>query len=157
MKYKLVFLILLGTFLAGSKTSAHTELQASNPTPGATLAKAPEQIRLMFSEPIEQAGIVLRKNDTTTDLNVVLSGDDMIVVGELESPITAGVFTVIWSATAKDKHMINGSYQFAYNPDESALSVSLMLGIIGTAATVVIVFWRYTIHRRNKTSSIGLE
>ena len=111
------------TTLAPSALLAHVQLTASTPTADST-SKAPKQITLTFSQPVDQAsaaasivmtampgmanhGEMLIRNFTT-----IWSADNTTLTLRLKKPLPTGSYEVRWQAAAGDGHAMNGTVGF---------------------------------------------
>jgi methionine-rich copper-binding protein CopC len=96
----------------------HLKLKASFPAADTTLAQAPKQVELWFSEAPEMP---------VSKIGLAADGGAEVAVGELARgkdanspslvvPVTgkmsAGKYTVTWRAGSKDGHPVNGTYSF---------------------------------------------
>jgi methionine-rich copper-binding protein CopC len=112
------------TTLAPAALLAHVQLTASTPTADST-AKAPKQIALTFSQPVDQSsaaasivmtampgmanhGEMLIRNFTTS-----WSADRTTLTLTLKKPLPTGSYEVRWQAAAGDGHAMNGTVEFA--------------------------------------------
>ena len=102
--------------LLGGAAAAHANYVRSNPASDARLVKPPTEIRVEFSEPPDPKGSEIRVLDTGGNRHdkgdVALSGEPNGLKVSLE-PISAGGYTVAWTATsAVDGHTTKGSFAF---------------------------------------------
>ena len=98
---------------------AHARLTETYPTEGDTLVESPEQVQLLFNEPIEaefepievydQGGDRVDEDDAR-----VSSNDRRIMVVDLDE-LPEGSYTVEWRAASADAHPISGTYGFTVN------------------------------------------
>jgi methionine-rich copper-binding protein CopC len=105
-------LMLCGTFAA----FAHAHLVRAAPAAGSTIQTAPDEVMLRFNEKLEAAfsSVVVRdaagkqvdKGDSHLD-----KGDRAVLRISLP-PLTPGVYSVEWRATASDTHRVNGNFTF---------------------------------------------
>lgn len=99
---------------------AHAQLRDASPPVGGTIASAPAQVELTFSEGLEPsfssiivqnaAGQRVDKNDA----HVVNGKPSRFAVG-LPS-LDPGRYTVIWHVTSVDTHKTEGRYTFTVAP-----------------------------------------
>ena len=109
---------------------AHARLVETYPTDGGTLGEPPEQVQLLFNEPVEaefdpvevydQAGDRVDRDDARVSSNNV-----KLLVADL-GKLAEGSYTVEWRVTSADAHPISGSYGFAV--DASAADVGEVAG-----------------------------
>ena len=110
---------LVGLGLA-SPALAHAHLQSATPAEGSTVATAPTEIDLTFSEAVELkfTGVDM----TGPGKAVVKTGAATLAAGNrtlkvpLEGTLAAGVYTVAWHALSSDGHKTKGSYSFTLKP-----------------------------------------
>jgi copper transport protein len=98
-------------------TSAHAELDHSQPSPGASLGSGPSKLQIWFTEGLTPSGSSAKvydaqrhevdKGDYTVDPN-----DPKHLTVSLE-PLPNGTYTVAWtSISSDDGHVIHGTYTF---------------------------------------------
>lgn len=124
---------------------AHADLLAASPGPGAQLSESPDEIRLTFSEPVGVGSFVELYGEGFRSVGSLepqfdATRPEQIVVSLPE--LTAGDYTVQWSAASADGHEITGSYTFTVLPATLAGSPSwLMIGLVagGVAAILLLV------------------
>lgn len=105
---------------AATPAWAHALLRAAEPAVGSTVAHAPAELKLTFSETVEPA---------FTRVDVVDSHGARVDAGSLQldpadakrvlvplKPLIPGVYTVRWHATATDTHRTQGSFRFTVAP-----------------------------------------
>lgn len=112
MKHISAVLLAVATFAAGSAL-AHTELAATVPANGAMIAKAPDNVKLTFSEAVRLTALTIQKDgerklslgplpaETRDDFSVALPAID------------DGHFIVSWRALSEDTHVMTGEFMFA--------------------------------------------
>lgn len=114
------FAVLAFLALAGP-ASAHAHLKSATPAMNGTVATAPTELDLTFSEGIDAkfSGIKLtgpdRKTVPTGKSTLGAAGDATLVV-PIPAPLAAGTYKVDWHAFAADGHKTNGSYGFTIKP-----------------------------------------
>lgn len=100
--------------------SAHAALDRSNPEADSTVAAAPHELELFFTQEIDDSGTEIRvlaadgsrvdNDDTTLDL---FDPDRKRVTVTLKDGLSAGVYTVEWtSLSAEDGEEDSGSFSF---------------------------------------------
>jgi len=99
---------------------AHPELKGTAPVANSS-AKAPEEIRLKFSEGLivklsgadvkDQSGKPVETAQASTAPN-----DKKQLIIPLKSRLTAGRHTVDWHAVSEDTHRVKGSFSFTVEP-----------------------------------------
>ena len=103
---------------------AHARLMETYPADGGTLVEPPEQVQLLFNEPVEaefdpievydQEGERVDENDAR-----VSSNDARLMVAGL-GKLSEGSYTVEWRVTSADAHPISGTYGFAVDASATA-------------------------------------
>jgi copper resistance protein C len=101
--------------------SAHAHLKSAVPAVSGTVAAAPTELDLTFTESIDLAftGVALMgpgKETVETGEAKLKSGDDTTLIVPLAGALSAGAYTVSWHALAKDGHKTKGSYAFTIKP-----------------------------------------
>ena len=103
---------------AGSRVQAHAQLVASSPGSGATVPEVPDEIRLIFSEPLESgvssADIAdLNGNELLTRAGEV-DPDDQYALVVTDAPfVDGGIYLVTWrTVSAADGHPAQGFFYF---------------------------------------------
>lgn len=96
---------------------AHSDLVSSVPAANESAGSSPTEVRLNFSEPVEQA--FTKVTVTGPDKQPVELGkpaldpaDSKVVVVSADKPLAKGTFTVDWSVVSADGHKNSGSYTF---------------------------------------------
>lgn len=100
---------------------AHAHLKAALPPINGTVATAPSELDLTFSE-----GLNLKFTDvkvTGPDRKTVPTGDASLGPGgdatlsvPVPGPLAAGTYTVAWHALSTDGHKTSGAYTFTLKP-----------------------------------------
>ena len=110
--------IFLGGILTPRTTAfAHGRLESSTPAAGSTLATAPSELRLKFTEIPELVFTTLRLVGPSGD-SVVLgpihySPDSRrAIVAAIRNPLAAGKYTVMWQMAGPDGHPIRDRFVF---------------------------------------------
>ena len=103
-----------GLALVPITASAHAQLVASNPAPGANLDTVPAAVELVFSEAVTPAG---RGISVYGPDGKLVSGARARNVGSrLSIPLsdgTEGTYAVIWTVVATDTHPSRGEFTFS--------------------------------------------
>ena len=114
--------ILLATalLLAPATAFAHAHYRSSTPADGATVAAAPPELSVTYSEGVEPrfssievrdaAGQRVDKNDPHT-----APGDNKVFSVGLPA-LQPGAYTVTWHVTAVDTHKTEGTFGFTVKP-----------------------------------------
>ena len=113
----LVCVLALLVLLPAAVVYAHADLIGSEPTDGAVLDRAPKQVRLFFSEPIEREFFAL---EVYTQDRVRVDRRDAHIppdnAAALEASLGAlapGTYTVVWRVLSIDGHVVRGAYAFS--------------------------------------------
>ena len=104
---------------SGAPVLPHLKLKRASPAPDTTLAVAPSDIRLWFSE---DADLVATRITVTASNGVRIAmgkparapGRDMPITASFSAPLTPGRYTVAWKTMSKDGHVVSGSYAFTF-------------------------------------------
>ncbi|HTD77216.1 MAG TPA: copper resistance protein CopC, partial [Chloroflexota bacterium] len=112
-------MVAVGLVLASwpASVAAHAVLLRGTPSNRQSLTRAPDQVELLFSEPLDRVFSSVRVIDAsgqrvdTGDGRVDLNDDHLLVVS-LPSGLPNGVYTVLWrSLSSIDVHPDEGQYQ----------------------------------------------
>ena len=103
-----------------AQASAHAELKSATPPADGTVAAAPTELDLKFSEDLNLkfSGVTV----TGPDKKAVQTGDATLMDGNttlmvpLTGTLAAGVYTVAWHALSADGHKTHGTYKFTVKP-----------------------------------------
>lgn len=102
---------------AAGVAHAHAYLQRSEPPSNAAISQPPKEVRLRFSEPVEQAFVevtVMRDGRPMTAAKPQVSADGHTVSVAVEGG-APGAWAVRWTVVAKDGHRSQGKVEFAVN------------------------------------------
>jgi copper resistance protein C len=92
---------------------AHAVLLDTEPGDGTVVKGAPEEVVLVFSEPMQQpATVVVTGPEGLTVADGTAEVDGERVVMPLEAVTADGVHTVVWRAVSADDHPIDGQFTF---------------------------------------------
>ena len=110
-------LLLLGATAA----FAHAELTRAVPPAGGTVAAAPNEVMVTFSEQLESAfsTVIVRdsggKQVDKADAHV--DKEDQTIMRVSLQPLLQGIYTVKWRAVTVDTHRTEGTYTFRVGDD----------------------------------------
>jgi methionine-rich copper-binding protein CopC len=94
------------TFATAAPVWAHAELVESHPSGGDVLAKAPDQVRLRFDEPVkaelEPIMVYSEESERVDQGSARVSTDDPKVVSVDLKKLPDGVYGVDWTVTSED-------------------------------------------------------
>jgi copper resistance protein C len=99
--------------VAGSVLVAHSKLEKSEPAANATIAKAPAQISVTFSEAPDAAVSKLSIKGPTEKVSLVkthVMGKQLMA--SVEGQMTDGKYTVSWQTAGADGHAQKGDFAF---------------------------------------------
>lgn len=100
--------------LAAQSALAHTELAATVPADRATLAAAPENVELQFSEPVRLTALTVQKDGAAKqNLGPLPSGNSGKFSVALPAGLGDGHYVVGWRALSEDTHVMSGEFMFA--------------------------------------------
>ena len=109
--------LLFALMLAAAPAQAHAMLEHAVPGAGATLAAAPKEIALDFTEALEPVFSTVTVTDgaghSVTAGPSQASGRHMTVILK---PIGPGEYRVTWRALSVDTHRTDGHYSFRVKP-----------------------------------------
>jgi copper transport protein len=110
----------------GARVLAHAQLVASSPGAGTTLDAPPDEIRLVFSEPIEEGlsslDVVRQDGTFIVDHAGTVDPDDPHALVLADPGLGDGVYSVTWrSLSAADGHTEQGFFTFGIGPDAGIL------------------------------------
>jgi len=104
--------------LLGGPALAHARLVETYPADGDTLAEPPEQVQLLFSEPIEAEFDPIKVQDqggnrVDEDDARIAPSNRRLLVADLLEELPEGSYIAEWRVTSADGHPISGTYRFA--------------------------------------------
>src|SRR5438128_12701540 len=127
--------------------AAHAVLLRGTPSDRQTLERAPDQVQLLFSEPLDQVFSSLRVQDASGkrvdkgDGRVEPTNDHLLVIS-LQPSLPNGVYTVFWrSLSAIDVHPDEGQYQLFVGVPVAQQTTSSAAGV--TTSTPETTFGRW--------------
>jgi len=97
----------------------HLHLLKSSPAANATIAAAPDSIRLSFSQTPElkvTSVTVTGPASASVALAPLASADSATVVARVKGKMSPGTYTVAWHTMAKDGHVARGTFAFTVAP-----------------------------------------
>ena len=104
-----------------SIASAHAHLKTATPAADSTVAAAPSELRLGFTEGVNVkfTGVSVTSPagaTVSTGAASLAPGDDKLLVVPVSAPMAPGAYKVTWHALATDGHKTDGSYGFTVKP-----------------------------------------
>ena len=113
MRMRLVLSSLLLVLLTSVTAGAHTTLDHSTPPAGSTVAAAPDEVVLTFTESLEPAFSAVQVIDEAgarVDQGKALVNGNTMRVGLKE--LGFGSYKVHWHAVSADTHATDGNFSF---------------------------------------------
>lgn len=100
-----------------ASAQAHGKLITSEPANGASLDRAPTEVRLQFSEPVEAAFTTVKlvgpaAKEVSTGASIVDKTDAKTVVLPVPA-VTAGDYRAEWTMVGPDGHKVKGTVAFS--------------------------------------------
>ena len=123
MRIPVFFAAIALSALAPAALIAHVQLTDSTPAAGAQ-AKAPKEITLTFSQPVDPAtagasiimtampGMANHGEMPIRNFTASWSADGQTMTLALKKPLPAGTYDVRWQAAAADGHAMRGTVTF---------------------------------------------
>ena len=120
MRRFIVFITAWAFLLACGPAFAHAFLERATPAVGSTVATAPTEVAIEFTEGVEPAFSTIAVSDAAgarVDSGSPKSapGDDKRLTVGLK-PLKPGSYKVEWHATSVDTHKTQGSFSFSVGP-----------------------------------------
>jgi methionine-rich copper-binding protein CopC len=113
MRIYIVFLLLLAALFGNAAAHAHAFLDHASPLVGSTVASAPREVALTFTQNLESAFSSVQVTDgngaRVDQGKAQISGNSMRVGLKSLSP---GTYRVRWQALSVDTHKTEGSFTF---------------------------------------------
>jgi copper resistance protein C len=104
------------SFSTGAPAFAHAQLRSATPASGSTLATAPAEVVVNFSETLEPAFsslVVSDANGKRVDkADTHLDQGDKTTMRVSLPPLGQGAYIVHWRAVTADTHRVDGSFTF---------------------------------------------
>ncbi len=146
-------LILLVTAVSPHPLLAHAELIDALPSPGSSV-RTLQEIKLVFSEPITNNSHIELQQDfvSVAALEPTVDATDSTVLRTAVPPLPDGVYTVQWSVSSGDGHLVSGSYSLGISRTAPAQTpwylrswafAGLLVGSVG-ATIIILRHWRST-------------
>lgn len=111
-------------FVRVAAVEAHGYVAESTPADGAVLDTGPEEVRVVFTEPIETGVSVLRLVDASgTEIagtKEAVSDRELRLV--FTQPLAPGEYRIEWQTLAKDGHVTEGTIDFTVRGEASGQS-----------------------------------
>jgi methionine-rich copper-binding protein CopC len=108
-------LVLLALPLLLASGPRHLELLSSTPKKDQTVASAPIDIALVFSESVDSARTSVSLQGPSGAVEVApirLQDEALVVLVKVVGPASAGSYTVSWTAAAPEMDAIKGTFRY---------------------------------------------
>lgn len=116
VKKLLVAAVAASGFAASSLVFAHAKLESSSPQADSIVSPAPGQVRLQFSDLLEQpfskVKLVDEKGTVVTPSKTVIDAANPKVLVATVPALHAGAWRVQWSTVTRDGHKVKGEFGF---------------------------------------------
>lgn len=125
VRYLLAVSLALAIVLPGGRAAAHAMLVRAEPAAGTGHTLPPTEVRLTFDTPLrEGSGIQIFKAafEPVAGVEASISPDNPLQLVARLPELTAGDYTVQWTAVAEDGDETSGSYSFrVFEPEATTL------------------------------------
>ncbi len=122
--------------LLPTRAVAHQQLLRAAPEEGASLAHAPQEIRLTFNQAVEPALARFRLDGPLGEVTLaaikVPPDSAKVMVARITGRLVPGAYTVHWRVTGADGHPVRGEYRFTIQRDAAGVAPDPMAA--GTVA-----------------------
>jgi methionine-rich copper-binding protein CopC len=113
MKQIAAFLAAASALLMASSAHAHAHLESASPAAGSTVATAPSEVTLSFSEKLEPAFSRLEvRNAQGARVDQAPATINGNTISAPLKPVPPGRYTVRWRVLSVDTHKTEGSFTF---------------------------------------------
>ena len=106
----------LALLLSGAAVAfAHGELKRAVPPAGSTVATAPTEVVVNFSEPLEIFSTLTVKDSAGKQVDKAdahIDKDDRTIMRVSLQPLAVGIYTVKWRVVTVDTHRTEGTFTF---------------------------------------------
>lgn len=103
-------------WLVPTTAAAHQQLLRATPAAGASLERAPGEIRLTFNQAVDAALARLRVVGPSGEIEIgtptVPDGSPAVLFATMSGPLPPGTYTVHWLVTGADGHPVRDQYSF---------------------------------------------
>ena len=110
--------------------SAHANLESSTPSPSATLEQSPQDIVLVFSEPVSRVDgsieLFDQRRETVTIPDPDATASNRIEVRDLPR-LDPGLYLVAWRALSQDGHIAQGAFTFQIGTSSPSVTAEDLL------------------------------
>ena len=112
-------IIVLAACLIGPAAWAHAFLERGSPGVGSEVQRAPAQLSLTFTEPVEplfSSVAVTDQSGKRVDQGKPGAGQEKRTLVVKLQALPPGVYVVTWHVTSVDTHKTEGHFQFTVKP-----------------------------------------
>jgi copper resistance protein C len=112
-RFFIIVVVLSNILLPAAPALAHAMLDHANPRVGNTLATAPREVTLWFTQKLEPAFSTMTVTDSSGQR--VEAGKPSISGNVMRVPlraVKAGTYRVVWHVLSVDTHKTEGSFNF---------------------------------------------
>jgi copper transport protein len=125
----MVLLLVMLAALAPGEASAHAAFDRSDPQPNTILAESPAEIRIWFTEPLEEGYNEVRLFDETgheiPNLIVERGEGEKSLVVPIPEPLANGTYSVVWkNLSSADGHPAQGYFTFTVGTQADVATVT---------------------------------
>jgi copper transport protein len=121
-----MLLLLLASLASPPCAQAHQRLLQTEPSRDATLATAPREMRLRFSEPVQLAFTRLELGGPSGPVQLgeprAVPDSATVLVVPIVGPLEAGGYAVRWATASRDGHPVRGEFGFMIAEDAAGLA-----------------------------------
>jgi methionine-rich copper-binding protein CopC len=113
--------VLLSLLAVATRADAHAFVDHAEPRVGSNVKKAPDEVRIWFTEAIEPAFINIKVLDASgkqvdkKDKHLDRSNHALLHVSLMPS-LAPGTYRVVWRVCSVDTHVTNGDFRFQILP-----------------------------------------
>jgi copper transport protein len=138
---------------------AHAALLRTTPEPSRTINRAPPEVRLTYSEPVEPRFAIVSVTDAQG--RQVTSGKPAAAVGAAQTLVTPlkrvpeGWYLVFWRVVSADGHPVRGAFTFAVGPNPGPPPQFQVPSLSETATTTRLLIARWVVFL-SLLSALGL-
>lgn len=106
------FSVIAALLLLVAPAQAHSTLENSSPAAGATVTELPKTLSLTFTKAVRLMTLKLIGKDVDMALEVDRSAPAARSFSAPLPDVAPGTYEVKWTATARDGHVMTGSFSF---------------------------------------------
>jgi methionine-rich copper-binding protein CopC len=121
LRARALFPIAALVFVSVAVLSAHLKVEKTLPATDATVATAPTQIQVWFSQAptVAVSGLTLEGPSGKVELGKVAAGmtdgkADHSIVAPIVGKVAPGKYTASWKTSGTDGHILTGTFEFTF-------------------------------------------